>query len=103
MFRFSSKQPGEEYYLEFDFSADLAKFSQSIASVISVDAVDSGGASATDSIITASNQANNATSVYVWCKAGADGEDYTITVKILGNGIPPVKLEMDVTLPVRES
>lgn len=100
--QFSPKSPGEEYYLEFDFAAALARISQTIVSIISVSAVDSAGFDATSVITTPANQNNTATSVRIWAMGGINGEDYTITVKILGNGCPAAALEMDAVLPVRE-
>lgn len=77
MDRFRTKQTGESYYIEFDFSTIDSTLTISSA-VVSAKVV-STGVDATATITTAASQSISGQSVFVLVKAGTDGTDYLIT------------------------
>ena len=79
MDRFRTKQTGESYKIEFDFSTIATGLT--IASATTTAKVVSTGVDVTDTITTAASQTISGTSVYVVVKAGTDGTDYLITCK----------------------
>jgi uncharacterized phiE125 gp8 family phage protein len=79
MDRFRTKQTGESYYIEFDFSTIASTLTISSA-VVSAKVV-STGVDATATITTVASQSISGQSVFVWVKAGTDGTDYLITCK----------------------
>lgn len=79
MDRFRTKQTGETYKIEFDFSTIATGLT--IASAVTTAKVVSTGVDVTDTITTAASQSISGTSVYVLVKAGTDGTDYLITCK----------------------
>lgn len=79
MDRFRTKQTGETYKIEFDFSTIATGLTISSA-VVSAKVV-STGVDVTSTITTVASQTISGTSVYVLVKAGTDGTDYLITCK----------------------
>jgi len=79
MDRFRTKQTGEAYYIEFDFSK-LCGTATISSAVVSAKIV-STGVDATATITTVGSQSVSGTSCFVWVKAGTDGVDYQITCK----------------------
>lgn len=77
MDRFSSKQPSEAYFVEFDFGDYAGSAIISSANVTAK--IVSTGVDVTTTIIDSAKQTISGTSVYVWIKAGTDGTDYQIT------------------------
>lgn len=79
MDRFRTKQTGESYYIEFDFSSVSSTLV--IASAATTAKIVSTGVDATSTITTVGSQTITGQSVFVWVKAGTDGTDYLITCK----------------------
>jgi len=96
--RFTTKQPYEEYYVEFDFTNALG--TATIASATGSATNNGTGADATSTVITAASQMNTTTSVFIWVKAGTSGVPYKITAKAIASARS--KYELDGLLPVTE-
>lgn len=79
MDRFRTKQTGESYKIEFNFSTIASTLTISSA-VVSAKVV-STGVDATATITTVASQSISGQSVFVLVKAGTDGTDYLITCK----------------------
>ena len=99
MARFGSKQPYEEYYVAFDFTADVGEAAIASAEVI---VYDSSEATCTSTLTDVANQSLATTSVNVWVQGGETGQEYKITCRIETNSTPAEKFELDGTLPVEE-
>ena len=64
MDRFRTKQTGESYFIEFDFSTIASGLT--ISSAVTTAKVSSTGVDATATVTTAGSQSITGTSVYVW-------------------------------------
>ena len=95
---FGTKQPYEEYYVEFNFKNDLGTETASSATVTATLTTEGDS---TTTITTAALQYLSTTSVFVWVKAGASGSSYKITAKVVGSA--GSKYELEAMLPVLET
>lgn len=100
---FGTKQPWEEYYVEFDFDPDLS----SLDSVEIVDSVDSIVAvdyltkvDVTSAIIDTGMTVILDKGVCPWVKGGVHNKKYKITTKIIGS--LGSHYELEAILPVKE-
>lgn len=78
MDRFSTKQPSEAYYVEFDFESAAGSTAALVSATVAA-RIFSTGVDATATITTAASQVIAGQSVFVWVKAGSDATDYQIT------------------------
>jgi hypothetical protein len=99
MARLGSKQPYEEYFVSFDFTAVIGSAALATANVI---AYDSTGATATSIVTEVANQTMATACVYIWVKGGVADNEYKITCQIETNSSPAEKYELDATLPIAE-
>lgn len=96
---FGAKQPYEEYHVQFDFEKDLGSSEE--IDTIDVSAVDlSDDSAATSTVTDETEQANTATAVNVWVRAGTVDYNYKITCKIVGTA--GSKYELEGILPIIE-
>ena len=79
MDRFRTKQTGETYQIEFDFSTIASTLT--ISSAVTTAKIVSTGVDVTSTITAPASQSIVGQSVFVWVKAGTDGTDYLITCK----------------------
>jgi len=94
-----SKQPFEEYLIQFDFANDLG--SSEDAASAEVSAIDlEDNSDVTDTVTDSTEQVISGTSVYVWVLAGTDKHNYKITCKVTGDS--GSKYELEAVLPVAE-
>ena len=95
-----SKQPYEEYHVNFDLSAELASMSDTISS-FDVTVFEYGTENETTSTMyDLANSSNTTDVVSVWIMGGEDGKLYKYTLRVETAG--GARLEKDALLPVRD-
>jgi hypothetical protein len=103
--RFDPKQPGESYYVGFDFAADFTDedgaLYDSVDTVDSITVVDNADSSddQTAAMVDADKTRISGNLVMVWVQGGESGKTYKITVTVSGAILGEV-FELEALLPV---
>ena len=96
--KFSSKQPWEHWFLEFDFTKPLLDSNSVISSVYEVSVADGDGNDVTSTLTIPGDQVNTDYVVFVKAIGGTSGNSYFYTVRVIATD--GEKYELDGTLPV---
>ena len=91
------KQPAEREYLGIEFEDRIAA-GDSLSSIIECKCYDSDGVDVTSSLI--ESPTISGTKVKFWCKGGADGKAYDLTLKV--QTVNGFKLEEDLKIEIKE-
>ena len=94
-----SKQPYEEYHVEFNFTKMLGS-NEDLSSVESVSMEGPDGEDVTETMIDGTLEFTSSKSAYVFIKGGESGVVYKITCKIVGSA--ESHYEMDANIRVVE-